>query len=334
MVNSDHPNLFQTPVEKFTSFFVFPFSFQHGATFETNSRWEPLDFPLPKRPDEIKAWKYQRNYAEFIYFHDYVREFIFPWNTHADESSGKSVRSYTYRLKPDTQVTLVYKEKPVSADDLETSVNKITAWVQGICLHIYPQNIGIVSIQIGDSPLNQQQSVNDSGRADSATALNGADVLLFNDMFRRVYPSYFENKKNGFFEQVNNKEFPWAVSVHTPDEILYEYKASEITQSTFLRANREGKLTPKLSTYVDVLLDSFFRPGGNRAYSPILDDRMLVYTYIAFPESAQKVITPKTLDIFFSRFLYVEEPQEDYRYAEEFIQCILSRNTYKGLAKY
>ena len=334
-MNSNYPDLYNTSVEKFTSFFVFPFSIPFKTQFSSNTIWGKSDFSIPKKPDEISDWKYQKNYAEYMYFHDYVREFIFPNSKQDTAFSEDSVLLYKYKLKTKPKITLTYKTSRDAAFDSDKSEKTISAWIQGIYLYLYPNDIGILTLQTGNTANIKDQAQNEILHENDEAELNGAEILLFNDMFRRIYPSYFENEKNGLFEQIKNKEFPWAVTIETPDELLYEYKSKDLAQTTHLKPNLLGKLTPVLSSYVKNLLDSFFSHSGNNAYVPILDDRMLVYSYIAFPMKAQETLTPpKDLEVFFSRFLYVESPESNYRYEEEFMKKLLAQNTYKRWEHY
>lgn len=333
-MNSNYPGLYDTPVEKFTSFFVFPFSLPPGAKLGSNALWEKSYFSIPQRPDEILEWEYQRNYAEYIYFHEYVRGFIFPCSKQDTTSSENTALLYKYKLKTKPQITLTYKTSRGVEFDSEKSEKTISAWIQGIYLYIYPHDIGILTIETGNTQNNKDQVLKDKVPDNAEVAVSGAEILLFNDMFRRIYPAYFENDKNGLFEQIKNKEFPWTVSVHTPDELLYEYKAKDFVPTTHLKPNWTGKLTPVSLSYVEGLLGSFFSPESNQAYMPILDDRMLVYSYIAFPMNAQETLTPRELEVFFSRFLYVESPENNYRYEEEFTKKMIAQNTYKRWEHY
>jgi len=106
-------------IEKFTSFFVFPFYFDE--TLKPNSAWKE-SFHIPKKEKEIiDNWARQKNYAEYIYFHDYVRLFLFDAENNAQASencqSGRQAEEkeksdskdcaafYTYNLEHDLGVT-------------------------------------------------------------------------------------------------------------------------------------------------------------------------------------------------------------------------------------
>ena len=193
-------NLHNCPIEKFTSFFIFPFSYS-ADKIEPGGKWgQRLPFKIPEeKGDLVKDWSCAQNYSEYIYFHDYVRSFLFPdinQKGKGRDASNESLAFYKYDLHSSEQSVVVEMEIFDGNSDEDTKKSRtIAALVNGIYMHIYPGKIGIFVIETSNGSDNEEEKNDMPPNIISA----GGDLLLFNNMFRRAYPSYFERDDFGLF---------------------------------------------------------------------------------------------------------------------------------------
>ena len=332
-----------------STFFLFPFTW-NGNIIPDLKDWEALPLDIPTNNATIKkgSWNRKKDYAQYIYFHDYVRSFLFQIKPGSgnDESklSKDSVRCYKF----------IGLTKPAIIE-LETyDSTKLCAILNNTYLHIFPGQVGILTfvtgnkIKTGDeqSDKNNELILVNNYKNTQRIIQEGKDLLLFNNMFRRIYPAYFE--KQNFDEQIKNNEFPKSIQIKTlhgkPLGILAGLKNYSIEDTHFQR-DASGKFYPNLTPLISQFLDPLFVDNtglidGEKCmkYTPVLDDRMLVHTYVAFKEGNQfKELRGQNLEknkeswnVYFSYLMYVDNPEKNntYRYDKEFIENLLKEHTY------
>lgn len=310
---SPHWRLHNSPVERFTTFFLFPFAFKEKSDSQSGWTKVPIEFALPLVESQIEGnWSLQQNYSEYIYFHDYVRPFLFPRLTNGHTDPENSMEFYSYDMGTDAAIV-----------ELETISGKhLTAFVNGIYVHLYPDKIGILVIETSNTKdIKVANGSTDS--LDGNGVRNGDDVLLFNSMFRRLYPAYFE--RSNLEQQVINQEFPKAVTIKKADGDVIGYCSSKQFKTTCLKAAYNKKQYPLFKSHISQILVSFLKSSE---WYPVLDDRMLVHTYVAFPSFVEKRVERKQRDIFFSHLLYVDNPSTEFRYNEAFVRQMMKAQSY------
>ena len=368
----------QAPIRKFTSFFLFPFYYDTkkfpDSKLAVNEPWkgpeafrvalkpedlgkkaEPRDsLATGERQDETSApenslWPLRQNHAEYVYFHDYVRNFLFriqdlaqddPYSSHIkkDAVSGESqVRFYRYEL-----------DTPLVAEVRTIEDKRLAALVLDIYMHLYPCGIGVLSIETSNEPDDEdwREKIDASYRLEKRIVSDGEGLLLFHNMFRRLYPAYYE--KDHIDQQMRGNEFPLSVTFRDIHGNPFNFRGMEngvgLSKDDFERTcfrktpnSREdrkepSKHYPTLSArYVTGLVDSFLgaQSGEDMNFSPILDDRMLVYSYVAFDGLDGFHWDDRDIDVFFSHLLYVDNPAENYRYEPGFTEALLERAGYR-----
>jgi len=103
----------------------FPFAFTSPPDLSKNRSWQSSLFEIPKKEEEMKKWKVQQNYAEYIYFHDYVRSFLLSQNLQNKKTRDNSVRFWKYQLPETTLIRLEY------CDPENRNINK-TAFLEAL----------------------------------------------------------------------------------------------------------------------------------------------------------------------------------------------------------
>lgn len=330
-------------LEKFTTFFLFPFAVSKNLEQETQDHsfepdekeWERIEFSLPLNPSELKegaqgksSWTLCQHYAEYIYFHDYVRSFLFP--SQSLQSSDHGTMDEVARFYRFTGL-----EFP-SLLELETNDGKrLTAFINGICLHFYPGGVGVLTFEMSNEPETKHEEdeaskIERDFKVRYSIISRGGDLLLFHNMLRRVYPSYFE--KDDFDAQAKNKDFPRRIRILNlsgkPAEAFQDLEYYD-PHRTFLLYNPDQKrYYPTVTRLILRLLPGLMGAQRTLPLHPVLDDRMLIHTYLAFPEQLYNLTTGRARDVFFSRLLYVDNPGHNYRYNPAFIEPEMAHHAY------
>nr|CBX29209.1 hypothetical protein N47_J01900 [uncultured Desulfobacterium sp.] len=266
----------------------------------------------------VANWNLQKNYAEYIYFHDYVRAFLFPQKT------GESVKI------EDQNIVCFFKHRLSYGSICLEKLNgdKMSSLLAGIYLYHFPNNIWVLVFETSntndDNP-DQNKDIN------APLISTGGELLLFNNMFRRVYPAYFE--KDNPFEQMKGNDFPKSVSIISDSfEFSETYSLDDVfldTMTPVTNDNLKNRLYPVYKSPVTELLNSFWgEDNGTQIFYPILDDRMLVHSYVAFKDDTTEMVNRDQDDIYFSHFMYVDNPGNNYSYDKQFICDLMQKHEY------
>ena len=143
------------------------------------------------------------------------------------------------------------------------------------------------------------------------------EVLWINEQMRKVYPSSGRQLREG--------RVPCLVKLTMGEEqtVLVEERFETGAMRDFL---------PPLSKLITSLL--YFTDYDRQEYEPVLDERMIVYTYVALdPDSLPKGITSaEEYQILFSRILYVDRLGTNYRYDPAFTRDRMNEHVYRRWA--
>ena len=151
--------------------------------------------------------------------------------------------------------------------------------VTDLKLNMYANGIGTLSIGIEAYDLSIQ------------------DALWINEMMRKLYPSSGRQKREG--------RTPSLVRLLVGDEVVIDEDFNSGGIRNYL---------PPLSRLLTRLL--YFAHYDNQEYEAVLDERMIVYTYVALD---QKSLPPSYAQsdeyrVLISRVLYVDHWSANYRY--------------------
>ncbi len=149
-----------------------------------------------------------------------------------------------------------------------------------------------------------------------AVNLSASRSLWINDSMRKVYPSSSRQIREGRF----------------PSRLAYSIEsngaARVILEERFEQCEGMIGFLPPLSATITSLL--YFMRYGRQEFEPVLDDRMIVYTYAALdPDTIPPgYIASEEYQILLSRFLYVDRQGSDYRYERAFSAELMKRQLY------
>ncbi|MBL8216070.1 MAG: hypothetical protein JNK87_35440 [Bryobacterales bacterium] len=149
-----------------------------------------------------------------------------------------------------------------------------------------------------------------------AYRLTAREALWINESMRKVYPSSSRQFREGRFPKRIALTMEEGGSVSTLAEENFQDCAGMI-----------GFLPPLASTITSLL---YFADYAKGEFEPVLDERMIVYTYAAIDPTTVPEGYEATEDyrILISRFLYIDRWGDDYRYDRYFIRQQMLRQLY------
>jgi hypothetical protein len=176
-----------------------------------------------------------------------------------------------------------------------------TVEVTDLRLFLFANGIGILSIGV------------------EAFGLSTADALWINESLRKVYPSSAR--------QLRESRIPSRLAFVLERDGVRE----TIAEERFERCDMMGFLPPLAKTITSLL---YFADYEREEYEPVLDERMIVYTYFVVDSSTVPVdfIHSEDYQVLLSRFLYVDRLGEGYRYEPEFTRTQMRQQLYRRWA--
>ena len=232
-----------------------------------------------------------RAYQDMIFFHPFVRRIFF--DTAGVGASDNEVEALLrcYHIPLSEKNKLFFAAEDLKGREAELEVTDLR-------LFLFANGLGILAIGVEafDLPVHK--------------------ALWINEMMRKVYPSSGRQLREG------RSPSRLALSVETP------YGRTQVLESTFEDSAMIGFLPPVSSLITSLL---YFADYRRNEYEPVLDERMIVYSYLALdpksvPENFHK---SEEYDVLFSRALYVDHAGEDYRYARGFTKRLMEQQVYR-----
>jgi len=233
-------------------------------------------------------------YQDMIFFHPFVRRIFF--DTAGVGASDNEVEALLrcYQIPLSQENKLFFMAEDLREREAELEVTDLR-------LFLFANGIGILAIGVEafDMPVSK--------------------ALWVNEMMRKVYPSSGRQLREG------RSPSRVTLSVETP------YGRTQVVESTFEDSAMIGFLPPVSSLITSLL---YFADYRRDEYEPVLDERTIVYSYMALdPESVpENFHKTEDYDILFSRALYVDHSGEDYRYARGFTKRLMEQQVYRRWA--
>lgn len=233
-------------------------------------------------------------YQDMIFFHPFVRRIFF--DTAGVSASDNEVEALLrcYQIPLSQGNKLFFMAEDLRDREAELEVTDLR-------LFLFANGIGILAIGV------------------EAFNMPVSKAFWVNEMMRKVYPSSGRQLREG------RSPSRVTLSVETP------YGRTQVVESTFEDSAMIGFLPP-VSGLITSLL--YFADYRRDEYEPVLDERTIVYSYMALdPESVpENFHKTEDYDILFSRALYVDHSGEDYRYARGFTKRLMEQQVYRRWA--
>jgi hypothetical protein len=295
------------------TFFLFAFAIDRAQVMKSNAgiwqgrRWEDgLDEWVASAGapfSGLPAWQraaYEsfdlesRAYQDMVFFHPFVRRVFFDTKGMQLHDGEMESLLRCYRIPIPNEQKLHIVAEDERGRSTRTELTDLK-------LFLFANGIGVLSIGI--------ESRNISVR----------EALWINEMVRKVYPSSGRQLREG--------RCPSRLSVLAVDASgerrLVEERYGSCCMQGFL---------PPLSALITNLLR--FGNYARHEYEPVLDERMIVNSYIELERECihEEFWKSEAYDILFSRALYVDHYGEDYRYAAGFTRRLMEQQSYRRWA--
>lgn len=304
-------------IQHLHTYFLFPFAvdrsevlLHHGAVWHGRYWIDGLDdwinaHHITDSPIITNLGRWQRAaytqfdmeseaYQDMVFFHPFVRRIFF--DTAGVGLADNEIEALVrcYQIPLSQENKLFFLAEDTRQREAEMEVTDLR-------LFLFANGIGILSIGVEafDLPIEK--------------------ALWINEMVRKIYPSSARQRREGRCPS------RVALSVETPMGRV------DVLEETFEDSALKGFLPP-VSGIVTSLLYFADYPRGE--YEPVLDERTLVYSYLAIkpdglPENFHR---SEEYDILFSRALYVDHAGKDYRYARGFTKRLMEQQVYRRWA--
>ena len=301
------------------TYFLFPFSIDkqtvledHKDVWARHQHWiDGLDEWIAAHyapgacalQDELGPWRraaYTRfdmdsaAYQDMVFFHPFVRRVFF------DTGEALGARGEKEALLRCYTIPVGGKKKVwLRAEDVKG--RGATVEVTDLRLFLFANGIGILSIGV------------------EAVHVPVAQALWINESLRKVYPSSGRQVREG----------------RIPNRMSFELEQNGgrkvLVEETFKEGQMMGFLPPLAKTITSLI---YFADYSKQEFEPVLDERMIVYTYVAVDPASlpPDFIQSEAYQVLLSRFLYVDLDAPSYRYEPEFVRAQMRQQMYQRWA--
>jgi hypothetical protein len=239
-------------------------------------------------------------YQDMVFFHPFVRRIFFDTIGHQGAAHQESLlRCYRIPVSgaraEKEQATCPDTRVRLEAEDVRGRSAETV--VTDLRLFLFANGIGILSIGV------------------EALNIPATDALWINEMMRKVYPSSGRQRREA--------RIPSRMALCVAGQTVLATTFENFAMSAFL---------PPLSPLITGLL--YFLRYDREEFEPVLDERMIVYSYAAIDPGSVPPGFVQTEDyqIVLSRFLYVDRTGRDYRYEPEFTRAQMREHVYRRWA--
>ncbi|MGH9723212.1 MAG: hypothetical protein ACRD8O_23620 [Bryobacteraceae bacterium] len=233
-------------------------------------------------------------YQDMVFFHPFVRRVFFDTSEESGATGEKESLLRAYTIPLGNEMRL-----HLHAEDSKS--RRMSAEVTDLRLFLFANGIGILSAGV------------------EAFHIPASDALWINESMRKVYPSSDRQIREG---RIPSRMW-FTLERDANQEILDEERFGKCEMSGFL---------PPLARTIRSLI--YFADYDRDEYEPVLDERMIVYTYFAIdPATIEKdYVQSEDYQVLLSRFLYVDRDGSSFRYDAEFIRGQMNQQMYRRWA--
>lgn len=317
------------PVLRMATCLLFPFVVENNSGALPGEDWQRVgieDSPYSSFESDSSHMTQQ----EYLYFHPYVREVMFPPAASCDCPDMPAQTSlpihavdyfrYTkFSEKHSCELQLTY---PVKSDGKSEEIISHPLIFAGV--HRFPDGLHILTLKVrndaldfipADAPFWKACMMADTFRK---RGLTWGQVLYFNELSRKIFPAFPEQFEEGKIAH----EIKIASEESNIAYFLHNYKSHpEVGENS-------------MSSVITDLIDSFFSAKGTNP-KPVLDDRMIAHIYLAqFGDKPRSKAGIDEYDALFLRTMYVEPPGTGYPYDKNFIKAQAAPQIYRRWAMY
>ena len=187
----------------------------------------------------------------------------------------------------------------MTAEDAKGKSSRVE--ITTLRLFLFANGIGILSIGI------------------EARDVRVSEALWINKMLRKVFPA---NQR-----QLTEGRVPQRLTLVSEERGQQQVVADEVFEKGELISYQ-----PPLANTIRSLL--YFTDYAKQEYAPVLDERMVVYSYMALDAESlpEEFNSSREMEVLLSRFMYVDAYGSDFRYDEAFTREAMRAQVYRRWA--
>ncbi len=355
--------VYDRPLLKYSTVFFYPFKV-NGEVETISGKWVPKSFEVEDR--SYQEYVYFHPYARKFLYHTFPPPSsgeqgpVLCGAGDAQTDKLTAIDYYTYDpLKHgdrDAHLEIIIKERSWSPEGEKTEHKRPISYpVEHMAIHSFLKHsrLCIMAIQVTQSVVYQElmehelveQAIKSSKIEKDEKFLENLDrkvsfwrlctardyfarkhltcrdTLLFNELARKTYLSFTEQLEEGDVSKIPVRV---RLTIEGEDPLEHTFKKEQL-ELTWDRQRKTGRI--QISTIIQDLLESAL---GSQCFSPILDDRMVVFTFFGLaggqPRSSKGCEDYQAL---FSRIMYVESPGTGFCYDREFMKDLSEHVVYR-----
>lgn len=256
-----------------------------------DSQWDPMDDYIRRDSGSSE----ETAYAEFVYFHPFVRRFLYP-------SHRSRIKRPLIALRRND-----IKRVDIHLSSIASQIEQYTLNVDRVHLYLFETSTALLVVEVSTTePLT----------------ITTAEALL--DQFRRAYPPYWDTKNNFApghcpqlvrWIQTDGTHVPWTADYHIRSEYTKRLLNSQ---------------EPRVSAHWEHLLFPLLPPSASSEYKrqprfhQILDDRIPVMAFLTFDDPTRL----SNGDFMRLAFLDGAGNSKTYPYSDEFLHDFFDKYCY------
>lgn len=235
-------------------------------------------------------------YQDMVFFHPFVRRVFFDSAELWTDATENESLLQCFAMTPPAGSRLWF-----TAEDAKGRCASVE--VTDLRMFLFANGIGILSIGV------------------EGMSIPEAQALWINEMMRKIYPSSSRQLREG--RAPSRLAFEWEAPGGSGRETLAEERFGHVEMTGFL---------PPMARTIQALLH--FADYEAQEYEPVLDERMIVYTYATIDPGSVggEFVRSDQYQVLLSRLLYVDRAGPDYRYDPDFTVSEMYRQLYRRWA--
>lgn len=290
------------------TYFLFPFSIDresilaaHADVWRKREHWiDGLDQWIASHKPPFLAWK-RNPYRDFSLDSPAYQDMVFfhpiirkVFFDTTGQAGSREALVRCYAMRPPEGGKLWMEASDRKGRSAAVEVTDLR-------LFLFVNGIGILSIGV------------------EARDLPIAEALWINEALRKLYPASGRQLREG----------------RTPDRLALVMELEDhhvtVTEETFEKCDLVG-FQPPLATTIQSLL--YFCDFAAQEYELVLDERMIVYTYLQLDPASlpEGFVESRDYQVLLSRVLFVDQHAPDFRYDPEYLDARFRTQLYRRWA--
>lgn len=290
------------------TYFLFPFSIDREAVLDAHehiwrkrTQWiDGLDEWIASHTAPLLPWE-RAPYTQFDMDSPAYQDMVFfhpivrrVFFDTTGQFASREALLHCYTMRPPAGSRLVFEAGDAKGRSAAVEVTDLR-------LFLFANGIGVLSIGVDAHGISMRQA------------------LWINEMMRKVYPSSARALREGRF----------------PNRLALVHETGEtrrvVAEERFERCDIVG-FQPPLAATITALI--YFADYEAQEFEPVLDERMIVYTYLQLDPASlpPDYVESQDYQVLLSRLLWVEQEGADFRYERAFLAERMETQLYRRWA--